>query len=194
MKHFLQRIRWERPQAHTDAAQTSWNSAADPVPLPGTHLVTPRHGYHHHGIYLGDGKVMHYAGLCGSLHSAPVEEVSIARFAAGHVIWIKPTQFPKYVGQETVQRARSRLGENHYRLLTNNCEHFCTWCVYGKSYSEQVEKYLAYPRVALHVTISLIKAFLKAGSEALYSCIRATHCPFPVLGCDGAGTYQLERS
>src|ERR1700704_1091050 len=94
MTHFLQHIRWDRPRAHTDAAQTSWNSA----PLAGTHLVTPRHGYNHHGIYLGDGKVMHYAGLCGSLHSASVEEVSIAHFAAGHVIWIKPTPFPKYVG------------------------------------------------------------------------------------------------
>ena len=25
--------------------------------------------------------------------------------------------------------ARSRLGERSYRILTNNCEHFCEWCL-----------------------------------------------------------------
>jgi hypothetical protein len=31
-------------------------------------------------------------------------------------------------------RARSRAGENCYRLLTNNnCEHFCEWCLRGKA-------------------------------------------------------------
>jgi hypothetical protein len=110
---------------------TSWN-CEDTEPQLGTHLVAPRHGYQHHGIYAGDGKVMHYAGLCRSPHSGPVEEVSIARFAAGQEIWIKPSTFPKYVGQQAVGRARSRLEENRYRLLSNNCEHFCTWCAYGK--------------------------------------------------------------
>jgi hypothetical protein len=27
------------------------------------------------------------------------------------------------------ERARSRLGESRYRLLTNNCEHFCSWAL-----------------------------------------------------------------
>jgi hypothetical protein len=38
-----------------------------------------------------------------------------------------------------VRRARSRLGERHYHLLRNNCEHFCNWCQLGESRSEQVE-------------------------------------------------------
>ena len=32
-------------------------------PQPGSHLISPRRGYTHHGIYVGDGKVVHYAGL-----------------------------------------------------------------------------------------------------------------------------------
>jgi Lecithin retinol acyltransferase len=32
-----------------------------------------------------------------------------------------------------------RLGESDYRLLTNNCEHFCNWCLSGVSRSAQVE-------------------------------------------------------
>jgi Lecithin retinol acyltransferase len=28
----------------------------------GTHLVVSRRGYRHHGIYVGQGRVIHYAG------------------------------------------------------------------------------------------------------------------------------------
>ena len=37
-----------------------------------------------------------------------------------------------------VQRAESRLGEQRYDLLTNNCEHFATWCKTGRQESEQL--------------------------------------------------------
>ena len=43
-----------------------------------------------------------------------------------------------YTPEETVARARSRLGETHYSLLTNNCEHFVFWCKTGVSESLQV--------------------------------------------------------
>lgn len=192
MTHFLQRVRWEGHRAHTESSKNLWQLAADSLPSPGTHLITPRHGYNHHGIYVGDGKVMHYAGLCESLHRGPVQEVSIARFAAGQEIWVKPTPLPRYVGEQTVQRARSRIGENHYRLLTNNCEHFRTWCLYGQSYSEQVEECLVCPRMALHITISLFKAFLKARSKIMYFHIRTAHCLFPIIRRGGTSIYQLE--
>jgi hypothetical protein len=42
-----------------------------------------------------------------------------------------------------VSRARSRLGENRYRLLTNNCEHFSEWSRFGTSRSPQVERLLS---------------------------------------------------
>lgn len=174
MTHFLQHGHSEKPNTNTDAAPISWNVVEGTEPQPGTHLVTPRHGYHHHGIYAGEGQVMHYGGLYRSLHRGPVEEVSIARFAAGHAIWIKPSPLPKYVGEEAVRRARSRLGENRYRLLSNNCEHFCSWCVYGESYSEQVEACLALPRMALLVTLGFIKAFFKAISKAMHTWLDNT--------------------
>lgn len=43
-----------------------------------------------------------------------------------------------YSPEETVARARSRLGETNYNLLTNNCEHFAIWCKTGVSESLQV--------------------------------------------------------
>lgn len=47
-----------------------------------------------------------------------------------------------YTPEETVARARSRLGEKAYSLLSNNCEHFAFWCKTGVSKSHQVEQVL----------------------------------------------------
>ena len=38
-----------------------------------------------------------------------------------------------------LRRAMSRLGEQNYNLLFNNCEHFATWCKTGRHRSEQVD-------------------------------------------------------
>lgn len=43
-----------------------------------------------------------------------------------------------YTPEETVARARSRIGETSYNLLTNNCEHFAIWCKTGVSESMQI--------------------------------------------------------
>ena len=47
-----------------------------------------------------------------------------------------------YTPEETVARARSRLGETSYNLFTNNCEHFAIWCKTGVSESLQVNNML----------------------------------------------------
>ena len=105
----------------------------------GTHLVTERLGYTHHGLYAGAGKVVHYAGLSRSLRRGPVQEVSLTAFAQGHPVWISQSPGARFAGMEAVRRAYSRLGEDRYRLISNNCEHFCTWCLYGESRSDQID-------------------------------------------------------
>jgi hypothetical protein len=112
--------------------------------MPGEHLVTPRRGYTHHGIYAGNGKVIHYAGLSRSLRGGPVEEVTLDAFAHGHEVWVKPEPHARFAGPEVVRRAASRLGENRYRLTTNNCEHFCSWCYCNESRSEQIDGWMAW--------------------------------------------------
>jgi hypothetical protein len=114
---------------------------------PGAHLLTPRFGYTHHGIYAGEGLVIHYAGLSRSLRRAPVESVTLDEFAAGHAVRTVAEPGARYAGIEVVRRAASRLGEERYRLTTNNCEHFCSWCCRGESRSEQIEKWTARLRV-----------------------------------------------
>jgi len=48
-----------------------------------------------------------------------------------------------YSAEETVQRALSRIGEEEYHLLKNNCEHFAIWCKTGKADSVQVKRAMA---------------------------------------------------
>jgi hypothetical protein len=116
----------------------------------GCQLVTPRPGYTHCGIYAGAGLVVHYSGLSNSLRRGPIELVSLETFAGGHEVWIEPTPCARYAGWHAVTRALSRLGEDQYRLVTNNCEHFCAWCLDGEARSRQVERRFAWPRAARH--------------------------------------------
>jgi predicted ATPase len=51
--------------------------------------------------------------------------------------------FHVYSGKETVERARSRIGEDKYNLVFNNCEHFAIWCKTGISESSQVSAVLS---------------------------------------------------
>jgi hypothetical protein len=61
----------------------------------------------------------------------------------GRAVRVVEDSESKYSPQEIVLRARSRLGENEYHVLRNNCEHFCNWCISGRSRSTQVERPLA---------------------------------------------------
>jgi NC domain. len=113
------------------------------VPLhPGSHLVTARAGYTHHGIYVGNGMVVQYSGLTSGARGGSVEEIPLQRFARGRPFWISSGRRPSFDAPEIVRRARSRVGEHRYDLLTNNCEHFCEWCLHGQQRSYQVERLL----------------------------------------------------
>jgi hypothetical protein len=109
------------------------------APPVGAHLITPRLGYVHHGIYAGEDRVLHYSGLSSSLEPGPVEEVSLSEFIADKPIGIACRSWQPYDGHEVVRRARSRLGEDRYDLFQNNCEHFVEWSLRDQHQSLQVE-------------------------------------------------------
>jgi hypothetical protein len=120
----------------------SCDLALDPEREPpiGAHMVTPRRGYTHHGIYVGRGWVVQYGGLSRGLRRGPVEQVPLSQFAQGRTIWIRLHKSRGLDRDDVVRRARLRLGENRYHVLTNNCEHFCEWCVRGEHRSYQVDE------------------------------------------------------
>ena len=115
----------------------------------GTHLTTPRRGYVHHGIYAGDGRVIHYAGFHRAFRRGPVQETTLEQFARGGAVLAAANAMARFRGVEAVTRARSRLGEDRYRVWTNNCEHFVHWCLSGIPRSTQVERWGRRVRAAL---------------------------------------------
>ena len=50
----------------------------------------------------------------------------------------KKSKYRLYSPEDTVKRAKERLGETEYNLITNNCEHFALWCKTGVHESHQV--------------------------------------------------------
>jgi Lecithin retinol acyltransferase len=102
-------------------------------------LVARRRGYVHFGIFVGGGRVVHYAGRL-QYPQGLVEEVSLQDFAAGRPVYVgsAPNRFAST--EDVVRRARSRLGERSYDVLLNNCEHFCSWCQTGEARSAQVDR------------------------------------------------------
>jgi Lecithin retinol acyltransferase len=161
----MERSQTEKPARYR---QVEHPGAAGEPDLPsGCWLVTPRRGYTHHGIYVGDGRVVHYAGLSRSWRRGPIELVSLEEFRGRRGLWAKPTPGARYIGRPAVRRALSRLGENRYRILTNNCEHFCTWCLDGESRSAQIEQWLAWPRSVAETTLAWLSQVLNPSPLAL---------------------------
>ena len=101
------------------------------------HLQVPRqHGlFHHHGIDLGDGTVAHY------LEGREILRSPIDAFRQEQPITVIEHDAASTTGV-TLRRAMSRIGEQNYNLLFNNCEHFATWCKTGRHRSGQIESAL----------------------------------------------------
>ncbi len=78
----------------------------------------------------GEPSKVHFEANIASLLLPPVLE------------WFKKNDYKLYGNEETVKRAYSRLGENRYDLLSNNCEHFAIWCKTGLSESHQIKSLL----------------------------------------------------
>ena len=117
-------------------------SASEACTIPvGAHLSTPRRGFTHHGIHIGNGRVVHYPGSSRRFDTGPITVVSITEFARGRGWRIEHTPC-SFAADEIVRRAESRIGEHAYRVTNNNCEHFCFWCLTGRPHSEQVDHYL----------------------------------------------------
>jgi len=93
--------------------------------------------YEHHGIDCGDGTIIHYSK---ANNDPKIARTSYEAFSWGKSVFVK-RHVTSYVPDVVVARAESRLGEQQYNLLSNNCEHFATWCKTGRNESLQLADY-----------------------------------------------------
>jgi cell wall-associated NlpC family hydrolase len=105
----------------------------------GDHIYVKRLLYSHHGIYAGDGKVIHYTGEEKEKKDPSVRETNIDGFLKGGKLK-KRNHKRRLPSSETLSLAKEHLSDKNYSLTLNNCEHFATYCATGKKKSNQVRK------------------------------------------------------
>ena len=136
---------------------------------PGTELIVDRLGYRHHGIYVGEGLVIHYAGWVRYSRGL-IETVPVGDFAGRCPVRVGRVPCESQHGNDIVRRARSRLGERCYDVLRNNCEHFCNWCQVGESRSTQVDLLLQ----RMERMVRLVRSMLPRLPLRLTTCLKPT--------------------
>ena len=108
----------------------------------GDHLVSERFCYTHHGLYVGNQKVIHYSGFSKGPFAGPIEIVDLATFTQGKHTYVKSSGHVIYSREEAVIRAYSCIGKDSYHLFSNNCEHFVNWCILGIPISMQTDFFI----------------------------------------------------
>ena len=114
----------------------------------------------HHGIDLGDGTVAHY------LEGEEILRSSLEDFCSGESPQVIDHTQADPTGL-TLRRAMSRIGEQRYNLLFNNCEHFAVWCKTGQHRSGQVERALGSGAIGALALGQMLPAALLAGVRML---------------------------
>ena len=105
-------------------------------------------GLYHYGIFVSEDEVIQF-GLPPTAENRAVEgEVKVIAtdvdtFACGCIVETacldRAEQKRRLSNDETVRRARARIGETGYNIIHNNCEHFVNECVFGKARCTQEE-------------------------------------------------------
>jgi hypothetical protein len=118
----------------------------------GDHIYVDCGAYTHHGIDCGDGTAIHYIG---ERLKGVISRTSMDSFSFGKKVFVRHYRIydqPDIV----IKRAETRLNEDNYDLLFNNCEHFSTWCKTGKHESEQVNRAAVATGSAGGIGVSLV--------------------------------------
>ena len=125
----------------------------------GDHLAVRRllGAYTHHGVYVGDGKVVHFDGEPLRGRDAAIRLVDLHVFERGARSRVVDAASPLDPAA-VLERAFEALGEGWgpYRLLVRNCEHFATWCRRGEVRSRQVRRGVASTLVVAGVTTAAL--------------------------------------
>lgn len=154
---------------------------------PGSHLSVSKGLYDHHGIYIGNNQVIHYSGFAEAFNKGCIEQTTLENFLGGRdqfTVVNYPSTTAIYTNEEIVERAYRCLGEDHYNLLFNNCEHFACWCVTGEKRSEQVRT------VMLHSSTAVLSYY----TLQKYGLLTTTSAPIATTVMTSTGTSILTHA
>lgn len=124
--------------------------------------------YDHYGVYENNNRVYQYAVRNGIIGRADIHITTLKSFignSGNYFVLIFPQKYGRpqkrvitafassdyieneaayhlYSPEETIQRAKSKLGETKYSLFFNNCEHYAIWCKTGIHESHQIKDLL----------------------------------------------------
>ena len=115
----------------------------------GDHIAWHRPGsYWHHGIVMkqvainsNKVRVIHYSGDLFNMDGKVVQQWIMVDPKGEEVYRYDYNVKECLAPREVIGMAKSRLHENRYNLLTNNCEHFAHWCKTGEARSNQVKEF-----------------------------------------------------
>jgi hypothetical protein len=155
----------------------------------GDHIRADRVLYWHHGIYAGEGRVIHFSGTGSEKANAAIRYDSYEAFSKGDSV-----ERVDYVScntpDETIAIAELLLARRDYSLVFNNCEHFCSYCKTHKRRSAQVENTRACVATAAGGgagAVAAVGAVSIAGSTAGASTVAGVTSGLAAIGAGLAG-------
>lgn len=121
--------------------------------------------YSHHGIDMGDGTVIHFAGEPFRNRHAAVCRTDMDAFLAGG----KPVVVHHRDGAQPVEdvlaAAMEQLYRADYSLWRNNCEHFATYCRTGRRHSRQVGRVFRAGGLAASAAVLILLSARRRGNS-----------------------------
>ena len=120
-----------------------WSQA---MPTPGSPVRVKARFYYHYGIFISEDEVIQFGLPDGP--SRPASEVRVLAsdvytFLQGGNLEVGTPDRQERKKLRSVAdittHARSRLGQDGYDLLHNNCEHFMNECLFGEASSPTIQ-------------------------------------------------------
>lgn len=117
-------------------------------PKPGDMIRVTLGSIRHYGVFVSDKEIIQFGlpPVGNLLDRTDVRVVAsdASVFCCGQIPEVgvpdRRESKKRFSPEETVRRARARLGEGGYNLIHNNCEHFAYECVFGLHFSAQEEE------------------------------------------------------
>ena len=121
--------------------------------------------YSHHGIYSGEGTVIHFKGAVREKKDPVVIKTDLENFLNGGKL--KRRNYKRRLPHDaTLRIAEDHISKKGYSLAFNNCEHFATYCATGKKRSAQVRNVIgSIATITLAVTGAVIQKMITKKKE-----------------------------